>query len=325
MNVLVTGATGFIGGHLLPRLINTGHTVVCLARDPTALASFTSSNLRTVRGDVTDSTSVRQAISGCHAVVHLANVYAFWLRELSVYERVNVDGTRHVMEAALAANVRKVVHVSSAVTYGAPKDRPFTEDAEPGPLFSVYARTKRRGDELAWRLSKEGGMPLSVLYPGAVTGPGDTKSSGAFIRLLSERKMPARVLQDALFTWVSVTDVVTAILGALETEAATGQRYLIGNQTFTLGEIGQMVAQESGVPPPWLALPDWAVKWTAFGLTGLSRLTRRSPAWGLSVDQVRTTIEGFHFDGSKAERELGVRYTSVREAIKGLIAELRMA
>lgn len=323
MTILLTGATGFIGGHLLNRLMATGHTMICLARAQSSSSALVSSRLQFVLGDVTDRASVRKAILGCDAVIHLANVYAFWLSDASIYERVNVDGTRNVMEAALEAGVKKVVHVSSAVTYGKPNDNPFTEDSLPGPLFSAYARTKRLGDDFAWKMREEAGLPLVVLYPGAVTGQRDTKSSGAFIRLLAKGNMPARVLQKATATWVDVADVVTAIIGALEMEAAIGQRYLIGNQTLMLGEIGQMVSEESGVPPPRLALPDWSVILTAHGLTKLSSLTGQPPVWGLSVDQVRTMVEGFHFDGSKAQRELGVRYTPVREAIKSLISELK--
>ena len=108
MKVFLTGATGFIGGQLAPRLLRDGHELRCLVRRPESARRLEALGATTVTGDVTDRASIERALAGCDCVAHLANVYSFWERDRSVYARVNVEGTRHVMECALAARIPRV-------------------------------------------------------------------------------------------------------------------------------------------------------------------------------------------------------------------------
>jgi dihydroflavonol-4-reductase len=324
MKVFLTGATGFIGGHVVPRLQRDGHELRCLVRRPAP--RLEALGVATVTGDVTDRASVERALAGCDGVVHLANVYTFWERDRRVYERVNVEGTRHVMECALAARVPRVVHVSSCVVFGRPKDVPFTEASEPGPeRFSEYARTKHAGDRVAWDLHEHRGLPLVTIMPGAVLGPGDTRATGEYVRSLLARRMPARVMEDSLLTFVHVRDVAEAIARAVLRDDLSGTRYLVGAERLTFGEVNRLVREIAGVPLPALRMPDALAATGAAMLTALARLTGRPPAWGMSVDQIRTMKQGFAFDGGRAARELGFTYTPVRTAIEEMIAEVRAA
>ena len=150
MKIFITGATGFIGTHLLQRLANSDHEVACLVRLGGETRAMESAGSRVVHGDVTDRNSLTAPIARCDWVVNLANVYSFWEPAPSVYSAVNIEGTRNVMEAALVAGVSKIAHVSSAVTYGKPAQIPFDEQSCAGPvLFSEYARTKFAGDGIA--------------------------------------------------------------------------------------------------------------------------------------------------------------------------------
>jgi dihydroflavonol-4-reductase len=324
VKIFLTGATGFIGGHLAPRLLRDGHELRCLVRRPAP--RLESLGAATVTGDVTDRASVERALPGCDCVVHLANVYSFWEPDPARYTRVNIVGTRHVMETAAACGVAKVVHVSSAVVYGKPADVPFHEESEFGAtLDTEYARTKAVGDEVAREVHEKRGLPLVTVQPGAVVGPGDTKATGQYIRDLVARRMPARVCEDTVLTYVHVRDVAEAILQAARKEGNDGEAYLVGAEQLTFGQINRMVSQIAGVPLPALRLPAALAAAGAWLLTRVADQTGQPPPWGLSVDEVRMLRRGFAFDGTKAQRELGITYTPVRTALEEMVAEARAA
>ena len=326
MKVFVTGATGFIGGHVVPRLLRDGHELVCLVRRPDAGARLRAQGAAVVAGDVTDRASVERALPGCDCLVHLANVYSFWERDRSVYAKVNVEGTRHVMEGALAARIPRVVHVSSCVVFGRPAQVPFTEASAPGPArFSEYARTKHVGDLVARELHERRGLPLTTIMPGAVVGPGDSKATGDYVRALLARRLPARVMEASVMTFVHVRDVAEAIARAAARDGLSGARFLVGAERLTFGEVNRLVREIAGVPLPALAMPDWLATAGAAALTALSGLTGQPPPWGMSTDQIRTMKHGFAFDGGRAARELGFPYTPVRTAIEEMVAEARAA
>jgi dihydroflavonol-4-reductase len=254
----------------------------------------------------------------------LANIYSFWEPNKQVYTDVNVEGTRNVMEAALETGVSKVVHVSTVVTYGKPADCPFTEESPVGPVrFSEYARTKYEGDLIAWELYEKKGLPLVMIYPSGVLGPGDLKASGQYIQRLIHRRMPATVFHDVILTWVHVQDVAEAILRAAEKEDNIGEKYFVCKHQLSFREINEMISEISGVPLPKMHLPDSLVMVNAALLTKLADLIKKPPMLGMSMDQMRTMKEGFKADGSKAERELGITYTPVRVALEEAIAWYR--
>ncbi len=326
MRLFITGGTGFIGKHVVALALQRGHELRCLVRDPRTAESLAPGGVTLINGDLLDPDALRRGMEGCDGLLHLANVYSFWEPDRSVYMRVNVTGTRHVMECALAAGVRKIVHVSSAVTFGEPAERPFTEESESRPIhLTAYARSKLAGDQLCWQLHADRGLPLAGIYPGSVVGPGDEKPSGQLLRNLLGRKMPALVYPRTVFTFVHVRDVAQAIVRAAEDERTLGQKYLVGKEHWSLGDLYRAVRELSGVPLPRMVLPDPAVVAGAWFLTGIADLTKRPPALGLSRDMARIMSRGFCFDGGKAERELGITYTPVRAALEEIIAAHRSA
>ena len=128
------------------------------------------------------------------------------------------------------------------------------------------------------------------------------------------------VFHDSILTWVHVRDVAEAIVRALEKEDNIGQKYLLGKHQLSLQQFGEMISDISGVPLPKIRLPDSVVMMNAALLTWLASLTKKPPMLGMSVDQIRTMKEGFRFDGTKAERELGIAYTPIRTALEEAIA-----
>ena len=324
MKILVTGGTGFIGSHLLMHLSGTQHQIRCLVRPTSDTTVARRVGAELVVGDVTRSESVIKSVSGCDAVLHLANLYEFWIPRRKDYYSVNVVGTRNVMEAALETGVQKVVHVSSLVTYGTPEEKPVTEESAPGQVrYSQYAETKYEGDLEAWRLYHEQKLPLVVVYPGAVIGPGDDKPSGRYIENIVRQRMPAQVLVDSVLTWVDVKDVARVIVAALEKEGNLGERYFAAAERLTIGEFNRLVSRIAGVRLPRLIMPAWMVFANAAVLTSLARVFKFSPMLGMSLDQIRTMRKGFSADGSKVTRDLGIQYTPISTSIKQMVAEIR--
>jgi dihydroflavonol-4-reductase len=253
-------------------------------------------------------------------VINLANVYSFWEPDPSVYRSVNVEGTKNVMESALEAGVSKVVHISTCGIYGKPKDIPFTEESEVGPVrFSEYFRTKYEGDQIAWELYNSKKLPLVMVYPMAVLGPEDPKTTGQYIRRILQRRLPARVLEDSIFTFVHVRDVAEVIYRAVMKDGNIGEKYLAGKFQHTFGETNRMISEISGVRLPLFCLPDFLVVLNAWLLTKVADVIKRPPIWGMAIDQIRAMKEGVCADGTKVERELNIEYTPIRDAVKDAV------
>jgi len=325
MKIFITGATGFIGTHVAELLAKTRSDMYCLVRKRTpAVEHLSALGATLVPGDVTDKASVVRGMKGCDWVIHLAGLYSFWEAKKERFKDVNVTGTRNVMESVLETGVSKVVHVSSVVVYGEPADSPFTEKSHVGPVrFSEYSRTKYEGDLIVWELHEKKGLPVVVVYPGAVMGPGDPKATGQYITNLIRRRLPATVFNTSVMTFVHVKDVAEIIVRAAEKKNNIGEKYFAGKEEKSFQEINQMVSQMSGVALPKMRLPNFLTMASSVFLTGFASLIKRSPPWGMSLDQMRVMLHGFRVDGSKAERELCISYTPVRTAIEEAITSFR--
>ena len=315
MKIFITGGTGFIGKHTVELLSKTNHQLVLLTRN-TSNTSFISSlsnqNVTLKKGDLTDEGSLLNGMKGCDAVINIAAHYTFWEPDKKIYSKVNVKGTQNVMECALKSGIKKVVHISTAGVFGKPSEEPFNEKTSAGTAqFSEYFRTKYEGDRIAWNLFEKKGLPLVVIYPACVLGPEDPKASGSYVQNLINKKLPATVFNNRMFSFVCVKDVAQAIVNALEKENNIGEKYLIGNCRLKWKEINKLISETSGVPMPRIKLPEMITMMNAYLLTGLANLIKKPPLWDMSIDQMKVMKKGFSVDGTKAERELGLKYTPI--------------
>ena len=319
MKVFITGGTGFIGNHLVKRLLETDHELVCLAREKSKTQFLEDSGVKIIIGDVTDKNSFQNSLEGCDWLIHLASSFVFWVPKNKVYHEVNVTGTRNVMECALEKGISKIVYVSTVAVYGNAA-KPTNEETPVGTIrASRYVQTKYEGDLIAWDLYKKRNLPLVVIYPSAVIGPNDPKACGRYINNYSKGRMPAQVLTKCSFPFVHVKDVAEAIVRALEKENNIGEKYIVSAENLTFGQINQMIREISGKKLPVLKLPVWTTVMTAYLLTGLSNLIRKPPLWDLSADQVCLMKQDFDMDGSKTSRELGIEYIPIYNGIKEAI------
>jgi len=318
--ILLTGATGFIGRHLTRQLAAAGYGLRALVRSTSDTTELQQLGVEIVEGDVTDWESVCRAVEGCRRVVHLANIYSMWEQDPSVYRRVNVEGTRRVAQAAAESGVDLFLHISTVAVFGRPHEVPFHERCAPGPeLFSEYARTKFEADRVVEEFAVSHRLPLAILYPGSVLGPGDQKSSGRYVDDILHRRLPMAVFSDDVMTWVHVRDVADAVTRLLGRDDAAGARYVVGCHRLTMHQINDIIHQVSGVQLPRFEMPDWLARLSARMLTGLSAVTGRAPMWGLSTDIARTMSHSIQADGRRAERELGVEYTDIHTALEDTI------
>lgn len=325
MKIFITGGTGFIGRHLVRRMAQTRHTMRCLASETSDTAELKDLGADIIVGDVNDRASLHAGMKGCDWVFNLANVYSFWEADKTIYRKVNVEGTRNVMECALEASVSKIVHVSTVAVYGRPNESPLREETPVAPIRkSIYAQTKYEGDQIAWQLYREKGLPLVGIYPCLVVGSGDPKLTGQTVRLFISKRMPARIFDNKVFLFVHVGDVVEAILKAAEKADNLGKKYIVGNTNLSMGDMYNLISDVSGVAPPALHMPDFLVMFNARILTWLANMIKRPPLWGMSTDAVQMMKEGdLVIDGSKAEYELGIIYTPIRKAVEEEVAYYR--
>jgi dihydroflavonol-4-reductase len=324
--VTVTGATGFVGRHLVERLLEEGdYKVRCLVRrssDVSVLASL-SGDLSFVYGDITHPESLADAFEGAWGVVNLAGYREFWSQNREHFYDINERGARNVFEACQAAGVKKVVQVSTPLAYGLPDHIPFNESSSAGQHASDYARSKYLGDQAGWRLHEREGLPLTIVHLAAVIGAGDDKSTME-VRRAVEGKLPALVGADTTYTYVYVRDAADAITRALVKEDAIGQSYLIGNQRATTRDYFNTIGRLAAVSVPHWNIPESWLMPLARGMDALSRRTGRRPI--LPLDVLKTTAAGsLLFDARRSIEELGMTYTPLEAALAESIGEIRAA
>ena len=320
MKIFITGATGFVGTHLIRKLAKRDYDLYCLVRQGSNASQIREMGANVITGDVTDKVSLLQGMEGCDWLINLANIYSFWEPNRRLYKEVNVIGTKNVMESAIEKGILKVVHVSTDLIYGKPADVPFTEKSEVGPVrFSEYAQTKYEGDLIAWELFDRRGLPLVVVYPGMIVGPNNPKYGAQLVRNLVKRRMPVSAFANKTSFMAYVGDVADVIVRVLEKEGNLGEKYLVGQQ-ISMGAFYQMISGISRVPPPKLSIPSSLAMITGHFMTFIANLTKKQPMWGLAIDAMRTANNDIKADGSKVERELGISYTPIRVALEEEIA-----
>lgn len=253
MRYFVTGATGFIGGHLAGQLRAAGHDVVALVRDRTAAGELEAAGVQLAQGDILDPESLRAPMDGADGVFHLAAWYRIGARDRSRAHAINVDGTRNVLEAARDANVPRVLYTSTVGVFGHTGGRPVDESYRmEGPWRSEYDRTKWLAHyEVAVPLA-EAGLPLVIVQPGLVYGPGDHSSVGAVLRDYLRRRLP--VIPEQGGAWSFVEDTARGHILAME-RGRTGETYILGGPCHWWAEVLRMAREITGIRPPRFVLP----------------------------------------------------------------------
>ena len=260
--VLITGAAGYTGLALASQLLASGYGIRALARRPMDAKDQAPSGIEFVTGDVRDRAVVEEALEGIDTVYHLAAVFRRAGVPDSEYRSVHVDATRNLVESSAAAGVRRFVHCSTVGVHGdVEREAPATEDApfKPG---DIYQETKLEGEQVAVATAQRVGLPLTVVRPGPIYGPGERR----FLKMIGGvAKGRFMLVGDGSprFQMVYVEDLVRGIQLAGETPAAIGKTYILaGEEAPTLNELVHEIADVAQVAAPRLRIPVWPV-WMA--------------------------------------------------------------
>jgi dihydroflavonol-4-reductase len=253
--VLVTGATGFTGGHLARRLAGRGHRVRALVRPGRPVDHLRIHGIELIEGDITDAEDVARAAQGVATIYHLAALFRTAGHPNGYYREVNVRGTENVLAAAARHGVARTVHCSTIGVHGDVQEIPCTEDSPFNP-GDVYQETKLEG-ELTAQAAFAAGLPGVVFRPAGIYGPGDLRFLKLF-KTVHNRSFLMFGTGETLWHPVYIDDLIDGILLCGEHPAALGRTYILaGKRWVTLNEWVHGVAAAVGTPPPWGRLPYW--------------------------------------------------------------------
>jgi dihydroflavonol-4-reductase len=323
--VLLTGASGLIGTHVLQALLEGGYAPRTLSRGPLqpwpdATANPAAGQVEHLRGDIRDGDLLERAMRGCEAVIHTAALYSYSRARAPEMQATNVQGTRCVLDAAAAAGVERVVVTSSCATCGPVRGRPADErDTMPEWERGVaYKDTKLAAERLALARARAG-QDVVVVNPTTTVGPGDRRPtpSGRMVRDVIEGRIRGYISSGGL-NLVGAADVARGHLLALE-HGRSGERYLLGGENLAMGELFRMIAALAGVSRPWLAVPYPLAYLAARIGDPLARALGREPQL-LVLDEVRLARLPMYFTSAKAARELGYRHAAPEQVLAETVA-----
>jgi len=319
-DTFLTGATGFIGGALLPRLIAEGRRVTALVRTSGGADTIGALGAVPVRGDVRDLAALRGGMAGCSVVYHAAGVNALCMSDPSEMRRVNIDGSVNVVQAAADTGVERVVYTSSAAAIGE-KAGTVGSEASPhrGAYLTRYERSKHEAEIAVLAAAERLDVEVVSVNPSSVQGPG--RSRGTARILVGYLNGKLRFAVDTTLSMVYIDDCVEGHLLA-EKRGLSGERYLLNGTTLTVGEAVAVLSDITGVRHRVRYLPRWSAKAAGVIVGGASRLLRR-PAAPFCSEMARALLHGHTYDGSRATRELGLEYTDTRRVLSHTVAWLR--
>jgi dihydroflavonol-4-reductase len=315
MKVLVTGATGFIGGNLARMLWRNGYRVRALVRPGSNTKAIDETGIEPVTGDILDRGSVARAARGCQALFHCAAIYTFWSPDPGLVYRTNVEGTASVLDAAGDAGVPKIVYTSTVSTIGFSSNGPGNEDTpiDLSQFAGAYKRSKYQAEQVALTKADQG-LPVVVVNPTAPVGPWDVKPTptGKMVLDFLKGRIPAYL--NGGLNLVDVEDVAAGHILAME-RGRPGQRYILGNTNVTLQQLFSTLGDISGLRPPRWRVPFWLVT-MAGHLDQMveGNLMGREPR--IPVEGIKVARHPMYVDCTKAIGELGLPQNPVERALK---------
>jgi nucleoside-diphosphate-sugar epimerase len=300
--ILVTGATGFTGGHLCQRLAVTGNRVRALVRDPARAGNLCGWGVEIVSGDLRDADALRRAVRGVDTVYHVAAVY----REAKLSRRemwaINVQGTKNLLDAAMEAGVQRFVHCSTIGVHGGIKNGPANEETPYGP-GDEYQESKAGAERLVLQYMVDGRIPCVVFRPTGIYGPRDLRFLKLF-RAIRHRRFIMLGSGEIHYHLIYIDDLIDGILLCGTSAQSLGGIYILGGESpVTLNDLVAMIAEAIGVRPPRLHFPVAPVYFAGLVCELVCK------PFGIEPPLYRRRVDFFRknraFDVSKAKRELG--------------------
>lgn len=318
--VFITGATGFLGGHIVRRLCQQGYYVRALVRPASCYRTLKSFPVELVQGDLSNSYLIRESMRGCDWVFHAAADYRLWTRDPKEMYLSNVDGTRNILQAAWDLGIEKIVYTSTVGTIGLNGHRaPANEtsflkfDSRTGH----YKKSKFLAEQESIRFAQRG-LPVVIVNPSAPVGSHDWKPTptGRIVLDFLNGRMPMYL--DTGLNLVDVEDVAEGHLLAAK-KGRPGERYILGNENLSLKEILVLLSEITGIPPPRIRCPYPLALAAAWASEGITRFTGgkepRIPREGVYMAR-----KYMFFDSQKAIQELGLCPRTARSALRKAVS-----
>jgi nucleoside-diphosphate-sugar epimerase len=314
MKYFVTGATGFIGSRVARQLAEAGHRVVALVRDKSKAEGLRALGVELYQGDITDKESMRQPMSRAEGVFHIAAWYQIGSRESHLAESVNVDGTRNVLELMRELETPKGVYTSTLAVFSDTKGKAVDETyRHDGPWLSEYDRTKWLAHYQVALPFIEHGLPLIIVQPGVVYGPGDPSIMGDTFRKYLQRKLPLIPKQTA-FCWAHVDDTARGHILAME-KGKSGENYIIAGPIHTFEEAFVIAERITGIKAPSFRSSPGMISMMASLMGIVGHFFPLPPEY--NPESLRV-IAGTTYiaDNNKARRELGFQPRPFEEGLR---------
>ncbi len=315
MKILVTGATGFLGHHLVKRLIDDGNEIRILKENDAFMELLKGLKIEVFEGDIRDFEAVKKAVSGCEIVFHLAGIISYWSKQNSIQFEINVNGTKNVVKACLEEKVKRLIHTSSTGAVGFNPGGLADEKTEfnLGNLGISYCDTKYLAEKEVQKGIKEG-LDAVIVCPGSIYGPGDIR------RMKGDPVFPKGF--SSLFYVkgglgvVDVEDVVEGEILAWK-KGKKGERYILVGENLSFYDIRKTIAEILGKNPPKIALPYFLFLTISYILGWTSYLTEKRPKF--TPENAKLNGMYLYFSNEKAKKELGIQFRSFKESAERMI------
>jgi len=323
MKVFLTGATGFIGGHVARKLRERGDDVRALVRSPEKAGALAELGCDLVEGSLATPAEIEAGLEGCDAGIHGAAIYEVGIPESRrpAMRDANVLGTERVLRAALEAGTPRVVYISTIAAFGDTHGEVVDETYEhPGAEFTTYyEQTKYEAHQIARRMIDDEGLPGVIVQPGGVYGPGDHSELGNLTKQTLAGKLPLIPFPDFGVVVVHVEDVADGVLLALD-EGEIGEQYVLGADITTNRELIQTIAEVGGRKPPTRAMPTAVIK----SIAPLGPLVGPLLGYPPNMRELISSTDGVTFWASseKAKEKLGYSPRDLRTTITDTLREI---
>ncbi|NLF02777.1 MAG: NAD-dependent epimerase/dehydratase family protein [Anaerolineales bacterium] len=314
MRALVTGATGCVGANVVAALLASGYQVRALRRSRSSLAALAGLAPELVDGDILEPASLHRAMQGCALVFHVAAVSDYWRTPPAQIYQVNVDGTRHVLQAAQAAGVERLVFTSSTSALGIPNRNELLDETSQFNLLPrqfPYGHSKLLAEQ-AVQATVAQGLDAVIVNLAGVIGARDVHFIGGSL-LREVRRGLSWASPPGGLNWVDAETVGEGHVLAAE-RGRSGQRYILGGENATHRAVIETVAQVVGGRRPLVTLPRWTLRFVALLADGLNWLWPGTPLF--NGTQARLSALDLYTDCSRAQRELGFPLVPVRVAVE---------
>ena len=313
--ILVTGADGMLGSNLVRELLHRGHRVRAFLLPDRPVDTLAGLDIEKQYGNLLRADEVRAAVQGCEVVIHTAANTSIWPNRSEAVRRVNVQGTQHLVEAALDQGVERFIFVGTANSFGFGSKESPGDETRPyqwGKYQLDYMDSKYQAQQLVLQAVRERQLPALTVNPTFMFGPYDSKpGAGAMILAVYHQKAPGFAIGGR--NYIHVSDVATAIANAL-TQGRIGESYIAGHQNLNYREAFTTIARVVGVKAPRITIPAPLTLLYGWLGTQVANFTGKAPVVSYSMAQI--SCDGHYFDARKAVEELNMPQTNVETAIK---------